>query len=783
MTSFFQTGGGGLPENHPAYTSRHNLDNDAFNAALNGELLHVIAPRQVGKTSLLKRLRARLLERGWRCVIVDLSTLLGFSMTTWYRELGHKLAVELTPGISLTLTNHLNMSAYLDREAMHEQYGPPRIAVLFDEVESVIKVHDEQGQSFSDAFFMTIRDLYQKRDTRNGLLAIGLAGAMSATYLVKESRISPFNVGQPLSIDDFTLDETIVFTKHLDRLNVAVDDAIYQAIYTWTNGHPYLTHRICAELEKMVHSGQLKEITAGDIESVVKRIFLDSPNPLLEDTNIHHAKKMLKNLPEPARPLWERIRQGTATSRGSVDTETFADLYITGVIKNQDGYLVIRNLIYKEAFTVKTSSESATEVTNRSPLPEPLVEDEFQLSYEPPIFPLLPQTDAPFLTDAERQRMTGLIEHAINSMHEYEIRNILTNCHIPQGVIDHIDYRAGTHTIAHALMWKLERSGTLHPHYQSHALGAFLAYLAEHELVGFDAALEIVILIFKYHLILDQQRVYELSSSFQVPLPASTDPSSTNRRVTLSRFPERIRNEILASQVRERLESLYNRGITHYVDPHFFMGGHQAINAVCRIEFDKRGEGTGFLVAPDLVLTNYHVFRPEGTSYDLHDRARHCQVRFGAMRDKEGSEEPGKLFKLHQNWLVASSDDYALDYLLLRLTPTTHGIIKPVSIAPKTDVVYKDTFVNIIHHPLRGAMEVSLRCNEVVEVEPQRIYYLADTEEGSSGAPVFDDHWRVVALHRSGGEKDASGRLLRKANSGIPIHLIMNKITRYLSHI
>src|SRR6266849_1435063 len=110
MTSFFQAGGGGLPENHPAYALRHNLDNHAFKAALKGELLHVIAPRQVGKTSLLKRLRARLMREGWRCVIVDLSPLLNFSMGPWYSELGNQLAAELTPGTSLTLTSHLDMS-------------------------------------------------------------------------------------------------------------------------------------------------------------------------------------------------------------------------------------------------------------------------------------------------------------------------------------------------------------------------------------------------------------------------------------------------------------------------------------------------------------------------------------------------------------------------------------------------------------------------------------------------------------------------------------------------
>ncbi len=202
-------------------------------------------------------------------------------------------------------------------------------------------------------------------------------------------------------------------------------------------------------------------------------------------------------------------------------------------------------------------------------------------------------------------------------MNEYEIRNILVNCYVPQGIIDHIDYRAGSSGIANALMWKLERVGDLRPRYQGHGLGTFLAYLAEHELVVSDAALKIVILIFKYCLILDQQRVHELSSRFQIPLPAFADQSSINRQVKLSQLPERIHNALPASQVRERLESLYNRGIKHYVDPQFFIAGHRAINAVCRVEFKTKGEGTGFLVAPDLVLTNYHVFRPKGTSYNL----------------------------------------------------------------------------------------------------------------------------------------------------------------------
>src|SRR5438477_3008282 len=106
MTNFFKAGSGGLSENHPAYASRRNVDDHAFKMALEGELFYVNAPRQLGKTSLLKRLRARLIENGWRCVIVDLATLLNLPMVKWYSALGKQLTAELTPRTSITLTNH-----------------------------------------------------------------------------------------------------------------------------------------------------------------------------------------------------------------------------------------------------------------------------------------------------------------------------------------------------------------------------------------------------------------------------------------------------------------------------------------------------------------------------------------------------------------------------------------------------------------------------------------------------------------------------------------------------
>jgi hypothetical protein len=46
--------------------------------------------------------------------------------------------------------------------------------------------------------------------------------------------------------------------------------------------------------------------------------------------------------------------------------------------------------------------------------------------------------------------------------------------------------------------------------------------------------------------------------------------------------------------------------------------------------------------------------------------------------------------------------------------------------------------------------QLTLRENRIVDVIPQFLHYTADTLGGSSGSPVYNDRWEVVALHHSG---------------------------------
>ena len=61
--------------------------------------------------------------------------------------------------------------------------------------------------------------------------------------------------------------------------------------------------------------------------------------------------------------------------------------------------------------------------------------------------------------------------------------------------------------------------------------------------------------------------------------------------------------------------------------------------------------------------------------------------------------------------------------------------------------------VNIIQHPQGRRKEVSLQRNNITNIYPKRIRYTTDTEPGSSGSPVFNNEWDLIAIHHAGGDK------------------------------
>ncbi|HEU0292588.1 MAG TPA: serine protease [Anaerolineales bacterium] len=212
----------------------------------------------------------------------------------------------------------------------------------------------------------------------------------------------------------------------------------------------------------------------------------------------------------------------------------------------------------------------------------------------------------------------------------------------------------------------------------------------------------------------------------------------------------------------EHLESLKNKERTDWLPVSFLEKGLKAARSVGRVEHQGRKIGTAFLIAPDLVLTNAHVVRDIPV------------LEQGGVRFNVGLQlEPQWYYFAEQ---ITSSPVKELDFALLRLkTPVT---ATPVMLS--TEIAYQAQPANILQYPQGEALQVALRRNEVVHVDPTRLYYVTDTEECSSGSPVFNDDWSVIALHRAG-IVDEVKRPVKNANQGVPITAIEPMIQSYLN--
>jgi endonuclease G, mitochondrial len=90
--------------------------------------------------------------------------------------------------------------------------------------------------------------------------------------------------------------------------------------------------------------------------------------------------------------------------------------------------------------------------------------------------------------------------------------------------------------------------------------------------------------------------------------------------------------------------------------------------------------------------------------------------------------------------------------------------------------------VTIVQHPDGDYKQVVLRENRILHRGDTVLHYVADTEAGASGSPVFNDIWQVVALHHWGEphrERSVDGKLLpTDVNEGIRISAIVTELQR-----
>lgn len=204
-----------------------------------------------------------------------------------------------------------------------------------------------------------------------------------------------------------------------------------------------------------------------------------------------------------------------------------------------------------------------------------------------------------------------------------------------------------------------------------------------------------------------------------------------------------------------------------FLSAEFFELGSFALRSVARITTEFGGSvgyGTGFMVSPSLLLTNEHVLENA-------DWAAASVAEFDYQRDRLGRQKLVQSFHLDPARFFVN--DKALDFALVAVKPAPgvgtakladFGFCPLVGVEGK--ILVTDP-VNIVQHPQGRMKEVVIRENELSALPLGDLdgfaHYLGDTEPGSSGSPVFNDRWEVVALHHSSvPARDAAGNYLSR---------------------
>ncbi|SRR5579884_2980271 len=354
-------------------------------------------------------------------------------------------------------------------------------------------------------------------------------------------------------------------------------------------------------------------------------------------------------------------------------------------------------------------------------------------------------------------------------------------------------------TIAEDLVGRLDDFNAYLPENpRYHPLGALLSYILNFVRdLPLDRASFLAGLMIRYSLVRDPTYIDRLRADYTITddavhIPAPAQIVSPRPGVARSGGP--AFDITIPARKEEELESIIHSE-DNFLDISLLAGAIYSAQAVCIIQ-DRNNEakGTGLLIGPDLLLTNQHVLKDKKYLDEM-------IARFDYQIDPNGIEQAGRKFEFQTDF-YHSSPPSELDYALVRLQgcPLKHMPIpnamdklsyQELLLCGKhrgflqlaEHFIKEGDRVNIIQHPEGKPAKVVLTQNYVVvDMTEARVWYVADTMDGSSGSPVFNKNWEVIALHHSGkpyppdSVKDTVKKLWKgkfRVNEGIPVRALI----------
>lgn len=229
-----------LAANNPFYIAR-DVDREFYeNLVWDNGVATVHAPRQMGKSSLFNRVRARAQAENRKTVFLDLKLLTtepiadaGAAFLNLAYLIADQLSAVQDPDSFFT---GRGFPAVKFQRFLEQVVGgfPQRPILLFDDVDAVF------GKPYSDALFAGLRYIIDQKPQSVPLQNIGFGFAHShdPTYWITDRNQSPFNVARAFTVPEFNSGQLAdLHAKH----GQCVPAADFVSLTALLGGHPYLT--------------------------------------------------------------------------------------------------------------------------------------------------------------------------------------------------------------------------------------------------------------------------------------------------------------------------------------------------------------------------------------------------------------------------------------------------------------------------------------------------------------------------------------------------------------
>ena len=340
---------------------RRKADDQLYDTVVAGRFAHVLAPDRTGKSSLVAATAARLENNGCKVAVLDLEHIGvrdgGGDAGRWYYNVAYRLLRQLRIRYDLqawwqdksVLSNRQRLLEFYSEILL--QFVPERIVIFLDEIQCIEEL------PFADQLLASIRAAHNARTTDPDFsrLSFVLLGECDPINLIEEAELSPFNVTQPIVLNDFKRDELDLFST---ELNLVAHDATValDRIFYWTQGQPYLSQKLARAIAR--------DGAATDVVEQIDRIAtqqLAGRAALHNEPHMSHIHRAIINddkRKEALLNLYGKIRKGVVVA-ADLGSPLQRRLIAVGLLEiDQDSNLRVRNRLYERVFTARWANEN-----------------------------------------------------------------------------------------------------------------------------------------------------------------------------------------------------------------------------------------------------------------------------------------------------------------------------------------------------------------------------------------------------------------------------------------